>query len=91
VLNTADGWYPAIDSSGGATREGAWVAETHQTGGSVEMVDRHPAEPIRFGPNGCFRRKGDACVLTARTMRRPNVLEDFTLSRSLTAPEAITL
>ena len=26
VLNTADGWYPAIDSSG-ATREGAWVAE----------------------------------------------------------------
>jgi hypothetical protein len=31
VLNTADGWYPAIDSSR-ATREGAWVAETHQTG-----------------------------------------------------------
>jgi hypothetical protein len=26
VLNTADGWYPAIDS-GGATRDGAWVAE----------------------------------------------------------------
>lgn len=26
VLNTADGWYPAIDSSG-ATRDGAWVAE----------------------------------------------------------------
>jgi hypothetical protein len=25
VLNTADGWYPAIESSG-ATREGAWVA-----------------------------------------------------------------
>jgi hypothetical protein len=24
VLNTADGWYPAIDSSG-ATREGAWL------------------------------------------------------------------
>jgi len=30
-VNTADGWYPAIESSG-ATREGAWVAETHPTG-----------------------------------------------------------
>jgi hypothetical protein len=26
VLNTAEGWYPAIDSGGGI-REGAWVAE----------------------------------------------------------------
>jgi hypothetical protein len=26
VLNTADGWYPAIESSG-ATRQDAWVAE----------------------------------------------------------------
>ncbi len=51
VLNTADGWYPAIDSSG-ATREGAWGRRTHRAGGSVETADRHPAGPIRCWPNG---------------------------------------
>jgi hypothetical protein len=49
VLNTADGWYPAIDSSG-ATREGTRGRRTHQTGGSVEMVDRHPADPAQGTP-----------------------------------------
>src|SRR5271166_7161976 len=32
MLNTADGWYPAIDSGGGI-RDGAWVAE------ATELVD----------------------------------------------------
>ena len=31
---------------------------SHQTGGSVEMADRHPAGPLRCWANGCFTRKG---------------------------------
>jgi hypothetical protein len=38
VLKTADGWYPAIDSSG-ATRESAWVAEP------AKLVDLENGRP----------------------------------------------
>jgi hypothetical protein len=57
VLNTADGWYPAIDSSG-ATRRGAWVAEATKLVDLSKTANRHPADPIRCWPNGSFTRNG---------------------------------
>ena len=91
VLNTADGSYPAVDSSG-ATRESTWARRTDQTGGPVEMVDRYPADPVSVLAERLLHEEGGRCrVLTPRTMRRPNVLEDSTPSRSLTATAEITL
>ena len=57
ILNTTDGWYPAIDSSGGL-RDGAWVAEaTHLVDISswpagTRLILRkerpHPGAQLRF-------------------------------------------
>lgn len=79
ALNTADGWYPAIDSSG-ATREGPWVAEAPNW-----WICRNgrpaPANPIRCWPNGCFTRKGRCRMLTPKTMRRPNAVAANNIQR----------
>jgi hypothetical protein len=91
VLNTADGWYQTIDSSG-ATREGAWVVEA--TDWWICRNGRPaPGWPSTLlGERGITsREKGRCRVLTPRMMLRPNVLMDSSPSRSLAAPAAMTL
>ncbi|VBA43734.1 hypothetical protein LAUMK13_04674 [Mycobacterium innocens] len=66
VLNTADGWYPAIDSGG--IRDGAWVAEATAlvdlskwpTGTRLilRLEGRHPGAQLRFTDSDGHRVTG---------------------------------